>query len=132
MPKVWRFSPHDESQVRRLSQQLRIAPLTAQVLVARGYVSRDRAADFLNARLVDLHDPERLPGVAEAADRVVSALKAKRRITIYGDYDVDGMTAISLLWDCLRLAGANVDYYIPSRLDLSIRSSRSMCTAFRK
>ncbi len=116
MPKVWRFSQHDESLVRQLSSQLRVSPLTAQVLVARGYASTSDATDFLNARLVDLHEPESLPGVAEAVDRVVSAIDARRRITIYGDYDVDGVTATSLLWHCLKLTDANVDYYIPSRL----------------
>src|SRR5215207_6994782 len=117
MSRIWRYSPHDESQIRQLCGQLRVSPLTAQVLIARGYASHQQASDFLNARLVDLHDPELLPGIAEAADRVVSAVKAKRRITIYGDYDVDGVTATSLLWHCLKLQGAHVDYYIPSRLE---------------
>ncbi|MEX2316068.1 MAG: single-stranded-DNA-specific exonuclease RecJ [Pirellulales bacterium] len=117
MSKIWRYSPHDESQIRQLSSHLRISPLTAKVLIARGYATQQQAADFLNARLADLHDPELLPGVADAADRVVAAVKAKRRITIYGDYDVDGVTATSLLWHCLKLQGATVDYYIPSRLE---------------
>ncbi len=117
MPKVWRFSPHDESQVRRLSGELRISPLLAQVLLARGFSSGVDAAAFLNAKLVDLHDPERLPGIAEAADRVIAAVEANRKITIYGDYDVDGVTATSLLWHCLKLLGARVDYYIPHRLE---------------
>lgn len=117
MPKVWRFAPHDESEVRRLCAELRVSPLLAQVLLARGFTSGDGAAAFLNARLVDLHDPELLPGVPEAADRILSAVKGGRRITVYGDYDVDGVTATSLLWHCLQLAGARVDYYIPSRLD---------------
>lgn len=117
MPRPWRFSPHDQSLVRDLSKAIGISPLTAQVLIARGYSSPERASKFLNARLTDLHDPDLLPGVPEAADRIVSAAGRGRRITIYGDYDVDGMTATSLLWHCLRLAGAEVDYYIPSRLE---------------
>lgn len=117
MPKVWRFSLHDEPLVRRLSGELRISPLLAQVLVARGFTSGADAAAFLNAKLVDLHDPELLPGIAEAADRVIAAAQADRKITIYGDYDVDGVTATSLLWHCLKLVGARVDYYIPHRLE---------------
>ena len=58
-----------------------------------------------------------MPGISAAADRIVSALKAQRRITVYGDYDVDGVTSVSLLWHCLKLAGGHVDYYIPSRLE---------------
>ncbi len=66
---------------------------------------------------MDLHEPDLMPNLSEAADRIVSAIGSKRRITIYGDYDVDGVTATSLLWHCLRVAGATVDYYIPHRLE---------------
>lgn len=116
MPKLWRYLPHDESRICRLCSELRIAPLTAQVLLARGYTSAADASGFLNAKLVDLHEPELLPGVSEAADRIVAAMRARRQITIFGDYDVDGVTATSLLWHCLTLAGARVDYYIPCRI----------------
>jgi len=115
--KTWRFLPHDESRVRGLSGALNVAPLTAQVLIARGYESAEQALTFLNTSLTDLHEPDKLPGAAEAADRIVAAVKAGRRITIYGDYDVDGMTSTSILWHCLKLASATVEYYIPSRLD---------------
>jgi len=117
MPRNWRFQPHDESQIGQLSRDLRISPLTAQVLIARGYTRTEEAAGFLQPQLTTLHDPEELPGLAAAADRVVAAVRSKRRITIYGDYDVDGVTATSLLWHCLKLAGATVDYYIPSRME---------------
>lgn len=117
MPRPWRFTPHDESLVRRLSRDGGVSPLTAQVLVARGCTTSEEADRFLNPRLPDLHDPELMPGLADAADRLVAAVKSGRRITIYGDYDVDGVTATSLLWHCLRLAGGEVDYYIPSRLE---------------
>jgi len=115
MARKWRFAPHDESEVRGMSSRLRISPLLAQVLLSRGFTS-ENANGFLDAKLVDLLDPERLPGVPEASERIVAAIADKRRITIYGDYDVDGMTSTSLLWHCLKLAGAHVDYYIPSRL----------------
>jgi len=117
MARAWRFCPHDEALVKQLCRDLRVAPLTAQVLVARELESVSEAQEFLSAKLMDLHEPDLLPGVVEAADRVVSAIKADRPITIYGDYDVDGVTATSLLWYCLKLAGANVDYYIPCRFN---------------
>jgi len=117
MPRTWRFSPHDEAIVRDLCTRLRLSPLTAQVLVARGYAGEHEAAQFLNAKLTDLHDPDELPGVCEAAERIVAAIRSGRRITIYGDYDVDGVTATSLLWHCLKLENANVDYYIPCRFE---------------
>lgn len=120
MPNRWRFAPHDRAVVARISQDLRCTPLLAQVLASRGVNSAADAKVFLDAKMTDLHLPALLPGIdgAEgAADRIVSALKANRRITIYGDYDVDGVTATSILWHCLKLAGARVDYYIPSRLE---------------
>jgi len=117
MERRWRIAPHDLAQVRELSRALRISPLVAQVLTARGCATPEDASTFLAKKLVDLHDPELLPGVTEAADRIVAAIANRRRITIYGDYDVDGVTATTLLWHCLQLAGAHVDYYIPSRLE---------------
>lgn len=115
MPKTWRFLPHDPSLVRQLSSELGVSPLMAQVLIARGLNAQ--ASDFLNGRLTALHDPELLPGLADAADRIVAAIRGQRRITIYGDYDVDGVTATALLWQCVKLAGGRVDFYIPSRLE---------------
>jgi single-stranded-DNA-specific exonuclease len=117
MERVWQIAAFDEALVRDLCRSVRVSPLVAQVLVSRGCETASDVEQFLSKRLNDLHDPERLPGVPQAADRVVAAMQSGRRITIYGDYDVDGVTATSLLWYCLKLAGAHVDYYIPSRLD---------------
>jgi len=117
MPRKWHYERHDEALIGDLCRSLKVSPLLAQVLIARGYQDSELAGRFLNSRLTDLHDPELLPGIADAADRIVAALQEKRRITIYGDYDVDGMTATSILWHCLKLAGGQVDYYIPSRLE---------------
>lgn len=117
MAKIWRFSPHDEQQVRSVSDSLRLSALTAQVLVSRGYNSPAKATEFLEAKLQDLHPPEDLPGVEEAAKRIIAAIDSERRITIYGDYDADGVCSTSILWHCLKLLNAQVDYYIPSRLE---------------
>jgi single-stranded-DNA-specific exonuclease len=117
VPRTWSFQTHDEDAITRLAKDLRVSPLVAQVLLARGYTTGESAREFLTARLSDLHDPNLLPGVPEASDRIVEAINSNRRITIYGDYDVDGVTSTSLLWHCLRLAGANVDYYIPCRME---------------
>ncbi|MEM9703015.1 MAG: single-stranded-DNA-specific exonuclease RecJ, partial [Planctomycetota bacterium] len=113
----WRFTPLDPHRVRRLCEALSILPLTAQVLIARGLDEPAKAKAFLTPSAHDLHDPERLPGVPQAADRIVAAVRAGRGVTIFGDYDVDGITSTALLVDCLRLAGANVDYVIPNRND---------------
>jgi single-stranded-DNA-specific exonuclease len=117
MQRVWRIAAHDRAYVKDLCVRLKITPLVAQVLVARGNHKSNAAEMYLSKKLTTLHDPESLPGVSEAANRIVDAVKCNRRITIYGDYDVDGVTSTSLLWHCLQLIGAKVDYYIPSRLE---------------
>ena len=103
MSRKWTFHPHDESAIRRLCGQLRISPLLAQVLIARGFGDATAAREFLDAKISDLHDPSQLPGIDKAAELIVTAMKDKRRITIYGDYDVDGVTGTSILWHCLQL-----------------------------
>ena len=117
MSRPWRFTPLDPTRVRRLSEALEVGPLTAQVLIARGLDEPAAAKAFLNPTPNDLHAPETLPGVPEAADRIVAAVRADRRVTVFGDYDVDGITSTALLVDCLRLAGAPADYVIPNRND---------------
>lgn len=117
MARRWQISPADEVVVRQLVRALGVSAITAQILANRGLASPDSSRDFLARKLTQLHDPERLPGISVAADRIVAALRAQRRITVYGDYDVDGVTAVSLLWHCLKLAGGQVDYYIPSRME---------------
>ncbi|WP_390620814.1 single-stranded-DNA-specific exonuclease RecJ [Gimesia aquarii] len=96
---------------------MRISPLLAQVLIARGLQDAAAARSFIDAKMNDLLEPSSMPGIEDAADRVIAALNAKRRITIYGDYDVDGMTSTSILLQCLTLANGECDYYIPNRLE---------------
>jgi single-stranded-DNA-specific exonuclease len=114
----WRIRPHDPAGIERLSREAAISPLLAQLLLNRGIDDAVRARAYLDARLGDLHDPELLPGAVEAAERIVRAIRDDRKIVIYGDYDVDGVCGTSILWACLRLAGAaHVEYYIPHRVD---------------
>lgn len=113
----WNVAPHDGGVIGRLCRELRCAPLLAQILAARGVLSGNQARALLSTNIADLTDPETLPGASAAADRIVAALRDGRRITVYGDYDVDGITGASILWHCLKLAGAQVDYYIPCRFD---------------
>jgi single-stranded-DNA-specific exonuclease len=118
MSTRWRLKPHDPAQIAALSREAGLPPLVAQLLLNRGIDEPARARAFLELRLGGLHDPETLPGAAEAADRIVKAVRDRKKIVIYGDYDVDGVCGTSILWACLRLAGAeHVDYYIPHRVD---------------
>lgn len=114
----WRLRNFDRDQVAALSRDAGIAPLLAQLLLNRGIGDARGVADFYDERLSGLHDPETLPGVPEAAERIVAAVRARRKIVIYGDYDVDGVCGTSILWACLKLAGArDVGYYIPHRVE---------------
>lgn len=100
-----------------LARRLGTTPLVAQVLANRGMTEVDAARQFLNPRLSDLHDPALLPGISAAADRIARAVRDGEKMVIYGDYDVDGMTAVAILHACLRMLGAEADFYVPHRLD---------------
>lgn len=113
----WNVALHDRGVIARVCRELRCAPLLAEILAARGVSSGEAARTLLSTKIGDLSDPSTLPGCSAAAERIVSAIRAERRITVYGDYDVDGVTATSILWHCLKLAGARVDYYIPCRFE---------------
>jgi single-stranded-DNA-specific exonuclease len=115
--KTWRLLPHDAAAVERLASALPVAPAVAQLLLNRGISSSDAARRFLDAPLNGLHPPEMLPGVPEAAERICAAVEARRRICIYGDYDVDGITGSAILLTVLRLLDANVQFYVPHRLE---------------
>jgi single-stranded-DNA-specific exonuclease len=89
----------------------------AQLLLGRGIVDPAAVRLFLDCKLTGLREPELLPGLDEAAGRIHAAVTQQRRIVIYGDYDADGMTATAILYNCLRLLGADVAYHVPNRLE---------------
>jgi single-stranded-DNA-specific exonuclease len=99
------------------AQRLGVTPLVAQLLHNRDITDADEAASFLNPQFKDLYPPDVIPNINEAADRIVDAARNGERIVIYGDYDVDGVTGIAILWNCLRLMDATVDFYVPHRVE---------------
>ncbi|MCZ6682161.1 MAG: single-stranded-DNA-specific exonuclease RecJ [Planctomycetota bacterium] len=116
MPKDWVIeTPWTDRE--RLAGELGVAPIVAQVLFNRGVSDVEAARKFLNPRATDILPPETLPNCEAAAERIFEAVRRGERIVIFGDYDVDGITAVSILWHCLRIAEAGVDYYIPHRLE---------------
>ncbi|HUT13669.1 MAG TPA: single-stranded-DNA-specific exonuclease RecJ [Thermoguttaceae bacterium] len=117
MAKRWRIHSHDPDRIAALQRAAGIPAVVAQLLTCRGITSPDVARVFLDPKLSALRDPESLPGCPEAAERVHRAVTSGKRIVIYGDYDVDGMTGTATLWLCLKLLGADVGYYIPHRVD---------------
>jgi len=101
----------------QVAKQLRISPLLAQFLYNRGLDGLESARAFLNPKLTALHPPELIPGMEPAVDRICRAIRDREKICIYGDYDVDGMTAVAILHRCLSMFGAEVTYYIPDRIE---------------
>lgn len=117
MTKRWRIHSHDPERIRSMQVAAGVSPVVAQLLVTRGIYDADEAKAFLDCKLTGLREPDELPGAADAAERIHAAVTAGEQITIYGDYDVDGMTATAILYRCLKLLGADVGYYVPNRLD---------------
>ena len=99
------------------SKELNICPATAQILVNRGVEDVESARAFLRPHLNDLADPDLLPGMEAAVARIYEAARNKEKMLVYGDYDVDGTSATALLVRFFRLAGLDVDYYVPHRID---------------
>ena len=114
---AWQYPAVDAGKVSSLSRSLSIHPVTAEILVRRGLGQSGVAQAFLKPRESDTHSPRLMKGMAAVRERVIKAVGNKERITIYGDYDADGIPGTSLLYNYLRAAGAKVDYLIPQRED---------------
>jgi single-stranded-DNA-specific exonuclease len=114
--KLWLIQPADTRR-DQLGRDLRVSPLVAQVLLNRGVDGAEEGLSFLRPKLSDLIGFERMPGIGEAVERIKKAIDGKEKITIYGDYDVDGIASVAILSEILLLLGANVDFYIPHRVD---------------
>jgi single-stranded-DNA-specific exonuclease len=134
-PKRWNLhEPHPAAE--ELAGRLKVSPLIAQVLLNRGLSGADECLDFLRPNLKCLHAPERIPGLTRAAERIAKAIRDGERIVIYGDYDVDGITATSILWHAVRVLGGTADFYIPHRIDegygLNAEALAQLCDAGAK
>ncbi|MBQ4273418.1 MAG: single-stranded-DNA-specific exonuclease RecJ [Clostridia bacterium] len=117
--KKWsiRYAPTAEnaSAVKSLADALGILPTTAKLLFTRGLRTAEEATVFLKQAETSLHDPFMLKDIERAVARILKALEKGERIAIYGDYDVDGVTSVSLLYTYLSRLGADIGYYIPCR-----------------
>lgn len=117
MSKFWRVQPHDTGLIMQLEKSAGISSVVAQLLLGRGISRPDEVRQFLDVRMNDLRDPFLLPGMTAAVDRLMPSLGNGDRITVYGDYDADGMTSTAILVRCLQALNANVNYYVPNRLE---------------
>ncbi len=112
--RAFRLEPYDYREARALADALGVAEPVAVTLVRRGYRTVEQARAFLDAG--DDHDPFLFEGMAAVVDRIGVAVSTGRRITVHGDYDVDGVCSTAILVDALRALGADCDWLIPDRL----------------
>ncbi|MCC8113731.1 MAG: single-stranded-DNA-specific exonuclease RecJ [Bacteroidales bacterium] len=120
MTSRWNYVPlstENQNLEDELSKRFAKCPTVAELLVQRGIRSIDEAERFFHPSLRDLHDPFLMPQMHEAVDRLNHAMGAKERIMVYGDYDVDGTTAVALVYRYLQNFYSEIDYYIPTRYD---------------
>ncbi len=116
----WNLQTPTQEQIHKrdeLSTRLGISQVVALLLVQRGITSVEEAKKFFKPSLHDLHDPFLMPDMDKAVKRLNKALGNKEKIMIYGDYDVDGTTAVALVYKYLRNYTSAIDYYIPDRYD---------------
>lgn len=112
----WALRNADESAVRALSNELKLSPIVARLIAARGIVSPDEARRFLSPHLSDLHPPYLMMGMRAAVERLQAAIDRKQDILIYGDYDVDGTTAVVILKTVIELCGGTCQFHVPHRI----------------
>lgn len=117
MAKQWRFRGFDGEAIQNLAKTAGIETVVAQLLYQRGILNPAYIQSFLEPKFSDLREPQELPNLMVAAERIYQAAVDKTPITIYGDYDADGMCGTAILYNCLRLLDADVQYYIPNRLE---------------
>ncbi len=116
LKKKWLLKEFDKERVLEISKKFKISPLTAIILYNRGIRNDGEIEKFLSRDLSVMYDPFLMCDMDKAVERILSAKNGGEKITIYGDYDVDGITAIAILYKHLSEMGISVDYYIPDRM----------------
>ncbi len=117
MKNEWNILVKETSGAMALARQLACSPITASILSNRGINSHEKATDFLNPSLSGITSPFTLKDIDKAVKRITNAIIDKQKILIFGDYDVDGVTATTILYSFFQGIGADIEYYIPHRLN---------------
>ena len=118
MTHKWNYQPITPEQAeasQQLAQELGISPILGKLLVERGITTAADARKFFRPQLPDLYDPFLMKDMDIAVERLNKAMGKKERILVYGDYDVDGTTAVALVYKFIQQFYSNIDYYIPDR-----------------
>ncbi|HOZ55267.1 MAG TPA: single-stranded-DNA-specific exonuclease RecJ [Clostridia bacterium] len=117
MNKKWKCYEENNELAEKIESRFSVSKLLAKILVNKGLVEEEKIKVFLNPTRSDFHDPYLMPDMSIAVDRISKAIEEKEKIIIYGDYDVDGITSITVLKKFLQDRGVDVDCYIPNRLE---------------
>lgn len=127
MTNKWNYQPLSQDQAELLEELLPECGgerSVAELLIRRGVSSATEARKFFSPTLQDLHDPFQIEDMSKAVNRLNAAMGAKERIMVYGDYDVDGVTAVALVYKYLQNYYSNIEYYIPTRYEEGYGISR--------
>ena len=112
---LWIYPPQNHELIESIIREFNLHPSTAQIFVSRGFKTLEEVHEFLYAKLPNLFDPDLFPEIEQAIERVLAAINRNETILIYGDNDVDGITAAALLTEFLKTVGAKVLFYVPNR-----------------
>ncbi len=115
--KLWNVIPYDKKRALELARQTGADEFAVLLLTSRGIDTPEKIVEFFNASQAELSDPYLLKDMDKAVERIRAGIDAGEKMLVYGDYDCDGVTATALLYSYLQATGADVDYYIPSRID---------------
>ena len=116
LQRNWLLKEFDKARVVEISKEFHISPLTSIILYNRGIRENNDISEFLKCDLENLHNPYLLRDMDKAGSRIREAREKNEKLTIYGDYDVDGITSIAILYKHLTEMGFEVDYYVPDRI----------------
>ena len=117
MNKKWEFLNSDSEIIQKIVKKHNVSELLATVLVNRGILDDEEIRIFLEPTRNDFQDPFGMPDMDKAVERIIKAIENKEKIIVYGDYDVDGITSITVLKRFLAERNVEIDTYIPNRLD---------------
>ena len=117
MSKKWQIYQVNEKEIEELQEKYKMNKLLATILSNRGIVKEEQIEKFLKPKRNDFYDPYGMPDMKITVDRIIKAIENQEKTIIYGDYDVDGITSVTLLKSFLEERGLNVGVYSPNRLD---------------
>ncbi len=117
MNKKWEVCKENKNDIDKISKENGLSDLISSILASRGIIEKEAVREFLNPTREDFHDPFLMPDMEKAVDRILKAIQTQEKTIIYGDYDVDGITSITVLKKFLEERNLQVGEYIPNRLN---------------